>query len=58
MEVFVSVVANPNTFWIHLITEEGIELDNLIDRMNNYYDKHQNDPVCIKFNIFKNLFNY
>jgi tudor domain-containing protein 2 len=45
LTVFVSAVANPNCFWVHIVDDDTIKLDRLVDSMQDYYEKNKNDPV-------------
>jgi hypothetical protein len=44
-DVFVSAVANPHAFWIHLINDEAKQLDYLIDAMSEFYNDRKCDAV-------------
>ncbi|XP_014252829.1 tudor and KH domain-containing protein homolog [Cimex lectularius] len=42
IKVYVSSVANPNNFWLQLITPKSGDLDHLVENMTDYYSLEEN----------------
>lgn len=45
MEVYVSAIASPSKFWLQMVGPQSTELDTLIERMTDYYDREDNQAV-------------
>lgn len=44
-EVFVSAYVHPGQFWVQLISQRGVELDQLVDEMTEYYEKPESKEL-------------
>lgn len=44
-DVFVSALENPGQFWVQLVSQRGVELDQLVDNMTEYYSKPENQEL-------------
>ena len=44
-DIYVSAVANPQNFWVQLVNEDGVKLDQLIDDMSDFYNNRKCDSV-------------
>lgn len=50
-DVFVSALENPGQFWVQLISTKGVELDQLVDKMTEYYT----DPVNRELHVLQEI---
>ncbi|KAK3907750.1 Tudor and KH domain-containing protein-like protein [Frankliniella fusca] len=44
-DVFVSALENPGQFWVQLVSQRGVELDQLVEDMTEYYSKPENQEL-------------
>ena len=41
VEVYVSSVANPSTFWVQILSSMAVQLDELVSKMTMYYSMEE-----------------